>query len=143
MNLYDSFSTNKNIERDGVVLDYGRTKDDLPITIRIARAGGANQKFAKILEAKLKPYKRQMANETMDNAVAQRVMIEVYADAVVLGWTNIRDRDGVEMSFTRDNVIKLFTDLPDLFADVTQQAQKAALFRDEIREEDSGNSSRS
>lgn len=139
MSLYKSFSTNKDLERDGIVLDYGTNDAGSPIQIRIARAGGNNQKFAKVLEAKLRPHKRAMANETMDNGVAQRLLIETYAESIVLGWEGVQDRDGQDMPFNKQNVIKLFTDLPDLFTDVQQQAQKAALFRDQVREEDSGN----
>lgn len=133
---YTQFETDAALETEGVVLDYGEFR------IRIARAGGANKKFAKVLEAKLKPYRRQIANDTLDEEVARRIQIEAYADAIVLGWDDMKGRDGKPLAFSRDNCIRLFNDLPDLFADVREQSAKVALFRREEIEEAAGNSPR-
>lgn len=143
MNLYNTFETDKQLERDGIVLEYGRNTKDEPVSIRIARAGGSNTRFAKILEQKMRPYKRALANESLDNRIAEKIMVEAYADSVILGWTGVQDREGNDLEFNRENVVKVLTDLPDLFLDIQQQSQKAALFRTEIREADAGNSPRS
>lgn len=143
MSLYKTFETNKDLERDGIVLDYGFNSKNQPVQIRIARAGGSNVRFAKLLEQKMKPYKRAIANETMDNKVAEKLLVDVYADAVILEWTGVEDREGNALEFNHDNVVKVLTDLPDLFIDIQQQSQKAALFRAEVREVEQGNSPRS
>lgn len=143
MSLYNTFETDKSLERDGIVLDYGFNSKNQPIQIRIARAGGANTKFAKVLEQKMKPYKRAIANDTMDNKVAEKLLVEAYADAVVLGWEGVEDREGSPLEYNRDNVVKVLTDLPDLFIDIQQQSQKSALYRAELREAEQGNSPRS
>lgn len=143
MSLYNTFETDKSLERDGIVLDYGFNSKNQPIQIRIARAGGANTKFAKVLEQKMKPYKRAIANDTMDNKVAEKLLIEAYADAVILGWEGVEDREGSPLEYNRDNVVKVLTDLPDLFIDIQQQSQKSALYRAELREAEQGNSPRS
>lgn len=140
MNLYNTFETNKDLERDGITLDYGFNDKNEPIQIRIARAGGSNTRFAKILEQKMRPYKRAIATDSLDNQVAQQLMIEAYADAVILGWTGVQDRDGNVLDFNRENVVKVLTDLPDLFYDIQAQSQKAALFREDIRATEAGNS---
>lgn len=149
MSLYAQFQTDKNVEKEGVVLEYGKTADGRTISIRIARAGGANTRYSKLLEAATKPYRRQLQNETMDNEVAEAITKKVYAQAVVLGWENVEfpvlDKDGKmtgkfeEAKFTVDNCVKLFTDLPDLWADIQQQATRAALFRQDILEADAKN----
>jgi len=143
MSLYNTFETDKSLERDGIVLDYGFNSKNQPIQIRIARAGGANTKFAKVLEQKMKPYKRAIANDTMDNKVAEKLLVEAYADAVILGWEGVEDREGSPLEYNRDNVVKVLTDLPDLFIDIQQQSQKSALYRAELREAEQGNSPRS
>lgn len=143
MNLYNAFATDQSAEINGVVLDYGPNSKNEPIQIRVARAGGANAKFAKVLEHKLRPYKRALANDTMDSKMAERLMIEAFAEAVVISWNGVEDREGNEIEFTKENIVKLFTDLPDLFRDVQEQSQKAALFRAELREAEQGNSQRS
>lgn len=139
MSLYSQFKTDGNVENEGVVLEYGINKAGKTISIRIARAGGANTKFAKLMEHKVKPYRRQIQNESMDPALAEKIAKEVYAETVVLGWENVEDEHGKELEFTVENVIKLFTDLPDLYTDIQSQAQRTALFRADILEADSKN----
>ena len=139
MNLYQQFETNRELEKTGIILDYGFNSKKQPIQIRIARAGGANERYSKLLEVRTKPYRRQIQNDTLDNAVAEKITKEVYAQTVVLGWNGVEDRDGNEMPFTQENCVKLFTDLPDLWADVQLQSTRAALFRAEILEADAKN----
>ena len=139
MSLYTQFETDREIEKTGIVLDYGFNSKKQPIQIRIARAGGANERYSKLLELRTKPYRRQIQNETLENAVAEKITKEVYAQTVVLGWTGVEDRDGNEMPFTQENCVKLFTDLPDLWSDVQSQSTRASLFRSEILEADAKN----
>lgn len=139
MSLYTQFQTDKAVEKEGVVLEYGLNSKKKVISIRIARAGGANLHYSKLLESKIKPYRRQIQNETLDNAVAEKLTKEVYAQSVVLGWENVEDQDGNELQFNQANFIKLMDDLPDLWTDIQNQATRAALFRAEILEADAKN----
>ena len=139
MSLYKQFKTDKNVEKEGIVLNYGKNSKGEDIEIRIARAGGANIQYAKLLEAKTKPYRRQIQNETLDNDVAEKITKEVYAKAVVLGWSGVEDENGKELEFSFENCMKLFDDLPDLWTDIQQQSTKAALFRADILEQDAKN----
>lgn len=123
--LYDLFKTDEQAEtQDGIVLDYGAAG-----RIRIVRAGGANKRFAQALNSKLRPYQRQLASDTMDEGLAARLMAEVYADTVIIGWEGVADADGAELPYCRANVVKLLTDLPELFRDIQSQAVAAANFR--------------
>jgi hypothetical protein len=139
MSLYKQFKTDKNVEKEGIVLNYGKNSKGEDIEIRIARAGGANVQYAKLLEVKTKPYRRQIQNETLDNDVAEKITKEVYAKAVVMGWTGVEDENGKPLEFSSENCIKLFDDLPDLWMDIQQQSTKAALFRADILEQDAKN----
>jgi hypothetical protein len=134
MEMYEMFRTDKKAESEvGVILDYGNFK------IRIARAGGENKKFERIVTARMKPFRRQLEADLMDNEVAKGILIEAYADAVILGWETrnkegnfvigIQDEKGIIQPYSRDNIIKAFMDLPDLFADVQEQSRKVSLFR--------------
>jgi hypothetical protein len=143
MSLYKNFATDPKIEHDGIILNYGPNSKGDDTEIRVARAGGSNTKFAKVLEAKFRPHKRSLANETIDRKLADKLMIEAYSESVILGWKNVEDKDNNPMEFTVANVVKLFTDLPELFKDVQEQSQKSALFRAEIREEEAKNLPRS
>lgn len=139
MSLYKQFKTDSNVERTGIVLQYGVNSQGKPIEIRVARAGGSNDAYVKRMEARAKPFRRQIQNETIERAVLLGLVREVFAETVVLGWEGVEDANGNALPFSRENAIKLFTDLPDLFDDVQEQAQRAALFRATMREEDAKN----
>ena len=135
MNPYQMFQTNAAAETDqGIVLDYGS------FSLRIVRAGGANKRYGQELTRRLKPHRRQIDNDTLDNAVAEKIMAELYADTVLIGWDGVTDATGAPLPFGKANVVKLFTDLPDLFRDVQEQAAKVGNFRLEERESDAKNS---
>jgi len=143
MSMFKAFKTNESREMEGIKLDYGTFR------VHIRRAGGANKKFAKTLERKTKPLRRVIENEQLPDNVADRVMIESYAESVVIGWETqvdgefqsnvIEAEDGSTMEYSTENVIKTFEALPELFADVRSQADKYGLFTDKDREEDSKN----
>jgi hypothetical protein len=117
------FQTDAAVETAGIDLDYG------DFAIRIARAGGGNQKYIKLLGERMKPHRRKIENGTLDNAAAERLLAEVYADSVIVGWTHVTDADGKPMEFTRAACVKLLLDLPELFRDIQDQAGRVANFR--------------
>lgn len=140
MSLFKQFQTDKSAETDGIDADYGideRTGER--ILIRVARAGGANSKFAKLWDAKSKPYRRQIQTETLDNATAERLMHEVYAEAVVIGWSGVCDRDGNKLDYNVENCVKLFKELPELFNDIRSLSTNISAFRAQELEEDGKN----
>lgn len=132
--IYDKFSTDKKLEQEGVTLDYGDGME-----IRIARAGGSNVKFEKALQAKSRKYGLQVKHDLLDPDQMRELMREVLAETVVLGWSGVTDREGNTLSFSKENCVQLFKDLPDLFDDVLEQSRKAALFKTSILEAESGN----
>lgn len=142
MSMYKLFKTDPNLEKSGIVVDYG----DFRVTL--ARAGGANRRFAQVLEAKTKPFKRAIQTEMMDNERGLQLLRETYAEAVILNWEvrqgedwvqGIEAPDGSIMEFNVANILETFKNLPDLFTDLQEQASKAALFRQTVRENDAGN----
>lgn len=139
MSLYKQFKTNSNLEKDGIIIEYGHTDQGKPIQIKIARAGGANTAYSRVLEAKVKPYRRQIQNETIERETMTGIMREVYAETVVIGWSNVQNAQGEDLEFNRENVIQLFTDLPELFEDIQSQANNVAIFRETILEEEAKN----
>lgn len=139
MSLYKQYATDTNLEKTGIELQYGENANGGEIIIRVARAGGSNTAYTKRMEALVKPYRRQIQAETIDNKVLEKLVMQAFAETVVLGWENVEDRNGNLMEFNVANVIQLFTDLPDLFKDVQEQAQKAVLFREDILEVESKN----
>lgn len=140
MSIKKLFGTDNNLEKNGVLLDYG------DFSILIARAGGSNQKYNKVLERKSKPHQRAIANDTFDSELASKILMETYAETVVLGWTGVMVSDLGEteasgdepvgedqpLAFSKANAILLFEAYPDLYLDIQQQATKMTLFRNEM-----------
>lgn len=133
--IYTKFGTDKNLERTGIVLDYG---DGLEI--RIARAGGSNTRFEKATQQKMRKYSQQLKHDLLEPDQMREVMREVLAETVVLGWEGVTDRQGKALEFTVPNCVQLFKDLPDLFDDVLEQSRKASLFKQQVLEDEAGNS---
>lgn len=149
MSMYATYKTDDGLERTGIYLDQGDFR------VKIARAGGGNRKFSKMLEAKTRPYRRQMQLGLMDEAVSLAIMHEVYAQTIVLGWEvwdgtygddGLRNwKSGIEMPdgstgpASPKNYIEAFKNLPDLFQTIMEQSAKASLFRAHALEEEAGN----
>lgn len=143
MGCYDAIRTDKGLEENGIWLDYG------PFRLLCARSGGANRKFAKRLEAKTRPYQRALKNETIDPDVVDRLMRELFAETVILDW-NVKDDkgqwvrgielpDGSVGSVTPENVAAVLADIPDVWTDIQNEAQKAANYRRAVQDANSGN----
>lgn len=149
MSLFTQFTTDADLERNGILLEYGNAANGKPIRLRVARAGGANAAYQRRMEALVKPYRRQIQTETIEPAVVERLTRQVAAETLLLGWENVDFPETAhgpaitDAPCTMENKLRLFTELPDLYTDVQEQAGRAALYRKEILEAEAGNSLRS
>jgi len=158
MGLKNQFATDKRLEKEGILLNYGTDR------IRAARAGGANKKFAKVLEAKTRSIRRALAVGAVDNDRSNAILAETYAEAVILNWEhNVGSLEEPEwkvgidpedagknegdagssgkelLSVTVENVKAVLLNLPDLFTDIQEQVKTGMLFRAELNEAGAGN----
>lgn len=139
---YKLFHTDVDLETKGVVIDYG------DFWFRVARAGGTNEKFNTRLRALFAPYRRAIETETMDPKLSDKLTTQAFLDSVLLEWGSTKHgpgkmvgREGEAIPFSKENANALFEDLPDLLNDLMRQSAKVSIFRTEIVERDSGNSS--
>jgi len=88
----------------------------------------------------MKPYRRQIQQGLLDEGKARELEARVYARGVIIDWDGVTDEAGNELECTEENVVKVFTDLPDLFTEVKQQANDLSNFRREQQESDAKNS---
>lgn len=135
MTIFDMFETDTLMETGGIWIDYGVNGGKF----LVARSGGANTKFAKVLEFKMRPHRRQMDSGKLDNEVANRILMESFVEAALLDWDGVQTSAGETLTFSKDNAIQLFTDLPELFADLRDQSAKMANYQAAEVEADSGN----
>lgn len=146
MSLSKQFKTDRSLESEGVRITFGTNEDGTEIALVVARAGGANTRFQAVADVVLKPYRRQIANETVDNKVLRERMMEIYAKTVVKSWENVlladvtgNEEDTGFAKFSVDNCLALFKRLPDFYADVQQFADQMTAFRAEELEADAKN----
>ncbi len=137
--LYSLFRTNKDKEQSGVDIPMGENEDGTVISFRLARAGKTNKQYQTALEAATKPYRRQIELETMQAEKAESIYREVFVNTILLGWSNVRDEQGQNIPFTRQNALKLFTDLPDLYDTLQAASTKVSNFREEKLEDEAKN----
>ncbi len=146
MSLIKRYQTDPELEKNGTLVEYG-PNEDLPkvngkhpiITFKIARAGGANDAYNKRLEALLKKHRRQIQTDTIDVQTLKDLNRQVFFDTVLLGWENVTIEGNEPVAFTRDNAIKLFELVPDVYDDLQELANKGAAFRKSLQEVDAGN----
>lgn len=126
MSLYEKFSTDESIEKEGVWLDYGGGEKFL-----IARAGGANQKFVQRLQHLTKPFNRQIQMGSFDEDQGRELAAQAFAETVILTWEGVKDREGEVMEFSISNCKQFLIDLPEIFVDIREFASSYANFQKE------------
>lgn len=139
MSLFKNYATDSAKEANGVTVPFGTNDDGTEISFVIARLGGGNKAYAKALEAAQKPYRRQIQLKTMDTELHEKIFRDVFAATIIKGWSNVRDADEKEISFTSKNAAILLEKLPNLYDELFAQSQNLELFRSDTVEEDEKN----
>lgn len=142
MSSYDNMRTDPALENKGVWVEYGELK------VLLARAGGANQHYNRIMDRRIKPIRRAMDLGQVSVEASVRIVREVFAETVILGW-KVRDPkdptkwiNGVEDPDTGEILkpgkaayekVLAHEDLRDLFQFIQQDASGQALYLRELR----------
>lgn len=138
MSLYEAFETDQSKEEKGVRVEYTPNPDGTIPTFVIRSTGKANIKYAKALDRAIKPYRSNLG--AMGNALAEKIMANVFIDTVLVTWENVQDKKGNPIEFNKDNALQLFCNtLPRLFDDLQEKAKGVDLFKSESLEDDAKN----
>lgn len=145
MSIYDLYKTDSRKEKEGVPLLFA----DEELRITLARAGGGNTKYDRIIAANAKPYKRAIQSDLLSTDKANEILARTFAESVIVKWETRVDgeyREGVELEDIPGlqpanivNMTKVFIALPDLFEEIKSEATKMVNFREAVREEDAKN----
>lgn len=149
--IFETYGTDRDAEVKGA-----RVKADLlpEAVFFVARAGGANEEFAKEGEKRFRPHRREIESGKLPQEKASRLLIELFIDTQLKGWEGVnvrkRNEDGspafeekfndqtgeIEkvpvfepLEFTRENALKVFTRLPDLHLELQRKAQAITTFQ--------------
>ncbi len=135
MGTYGQYKTDRSLEVEkGIVVDLGDAG-----RFRCRRAGGANLSYEKEMQKLARPHRHKLKHGRMPNAEAEKMLATAFARTIVIGWEGVTGPDGELLQFSESACIDLFTDLPDLFADIREIVTEDAAFREQLREDDQGN----
>lgn len=139
MGLFADFKTNTDFEVNGVEVEFSMNADGTIPTFIISRMGKSNKAYTKALEAASRPYRRQIEAGSMNNDVAEKMMMDVFVDTVLKGWKNVQYENGTPIEFSKVQAKLLFSELPDLYNELVERASKLSTFRTESLEEEAKN----
>lgn len=114
----------------GIDLDFGEGR-----IITIHRAGGSNSRYAKVFAEKTAPFIRRGRLKKLDIETDDRLMREVYAEAVIIGWKGITS-NGKPVEFNVPNVLSFLEEMPEVFLEIRVRASDASKFLQTRMEED-------
>lgn len=135
MNIYKHYQTNDTAHL-GTWTKWGSDG----AAFKIARASGHdNPKFKNAMERTLRRYKNEIRLEVLPEEVSAEATYEVFADTIVLDWRGIQDENGGDLPYTRENVIRLFREIPELFDEIKTFAVDRQQFQDALMETDAKN----
>lgn len=142
MDFYSRFATNTQHEEQGREF----TKEFGPgVAFLIARAG--NRTYNRMIQAQWEAHKHTLdAKDTLEErnaaeACGERIMVEVMAKSVVLGWWGDVQYQGEPLPYTPDNAVKLLQ-LPEFRKLVDKLSNDFQNYR-LVREEDAAKKSES
>ena len=128
--LHKSYTTNRNLEVAGFEykMEHATNDDGTIPTFIISRMGPSNPHYRKDLNAAMEPHKRKRELGTLSNEVAEKVLREVFCRTILKGWHNVQNESGEAINFTPEAAAKLMEELPDLYAELSNEAATMANF---------------
>jgi hypothetical protein len=143
LSIWDQ-KTAPSLERDGILLEWSGAR------IRLARAGGTNQKFNAAMEKLKRDHGKAIEGGWLNNDKGNALLHAVFAEHVVLGWETLTGVDektkediyenGIDMGggelapATKENIMLVFREIPTLFAECMATSQNPSFYLQSILE---------
>jgi hypothetical protein len=108
------------------------------LELLIARLG--NEKYKKFLRSRGRHIAVQVRTGNIDTPAMTDLQRQAVAHTVLLGWKNLQDDAGQDITFSPGKALELFSSHSDFFDMVLEFANDASLFREEMQEDSKGNS---
>lgn len=126
------FATDLDAAKNGVTVDLG---EDLKVTV--AQAGASNSRYQKVLRQLLKPFERQLKQNTLDDEVFEDLVNKAYVEAILLGWEGLEDDNGNEIVYSKDKAYEIlsnkeYASFKQLVVDL---ANEQAVFAKELKDD--------
>jgi hypothetical protein len=127
MDIFDTFATDEKLEVEGRWFDLSKTAK-----VRVARSG--NPQYIKLLRKKLDEKRIDLDSQGDEaNDVAEKLMIDVMADTILMGWEGLEFR-GKPMEYSRLNA-RLLLQVKDFRKKVSGFSESFEAFKVKAQEE--------
>ena len=137
LSIYEMYETDMVREVEGFWYKVSKK-----ISVKMARAGGANLEFSKEMELKTRPHRKRggaFEGDNVDIELATELMKEAFADKIILDWKGMTNKESKKIAYSPAAARKLLIDLPDLYIELRDAAGAASNFRIEEIKDDVGN----
>jgi hypothetical protein len=146
MSLSKQYKTDKKAETEGIRCEMSPNEDGTIPAFVIGRANRGNSRWAKALERITKPHRRALEMNTLPKEKAAEIWMQVFIQGSLYAWEHVllsdvtgNENDQGFAPFTNENAVSLFTNLPDLYDELSSRSGSAAEFRIEALEQEAGN----
>lgn len=126
-NLDKLFKTDSELEKEGV--DFAL---DDKTSFKIRRFNSQNPKIKAAMASYYKPYARQIEMGTLPTEKSDEITMKLFIDVCLASWTGIEDEAGKPIECNKENALKLFKSLPDLFDTLWKHAQNFENYKEEL-----------
>ncbi len=134
--IFKEYSTDQSIENSGTWVSFGTNADGTVEKILLARAGGANAKYFTEMAKAGDTHKQGIKTGAIDGLEGKKILMQVYANSVVLNWENIYDRNGNIYPYSKENCLNMFYKMHDFFDVISEICSEREAFRDAQLEDD-------
>lgn len=132
MGLRSQFAANRDLEREGLWFDIkaAMNKDGTIPGFKMARMSVNNPAYQAAMERLYKEHGTAIENDTLANAAARPLLLDIFANTILLDWRNVQPNDdGVNVSHTPANVVSLLDEMPDLYEVLAKYAKQISHFQ--------------
>lgn len=126
-NLDKLFKTDATLERDGV--DFAL---DDKTSFRVRRFNSQNPRVKAAMASYYKPYARQVELGTLPQEKSSEITMKLFIDVCLASWEGVEDEKGNPIECNKDNALKLFKALPDLFETLWKYANDFANYKEDL-----------
>lgn len=134
-NLHAMYGTNKKFEQEGVdfvVSEKDEKAGTEEVSFRVRRFNGSNPRVKSAMAQYYKPHARQIQSDTLSVAKGNHIAMCIFIDVCLVSWVGVKDAEGKPIECNKENALKLFQELPDLFAALQEHSNNHQNYKDEV-----------
>lgn len=125
-NLDKFFKTSNKLENEGVDFAIDETT-----SFRVRRFNSSNPRVKAAMASYYKPFARQIEMGTLPIEKSNEISVKLFIDCCLVSWEGIEE-DGKPIECNKENALKLFKELPDLFETLWKHANSFESYKEDV-----------